>query len=200
MTMGPTGSCSEAAVEAYLAFQGIREISTITFTTDFLAGIDGLAAGEVDFVIQCSAHPTVHLVTERHFRTTPVVDTFVYPTKHLALLRRRDVPVPRSLGMVPATAGYLGDRVKDYDLVVEEPSKPIVGANLLAGKYDAGLTHIEYLERSGGDLVLMEEYGRVTTTWVVFGRVPTCTGQILGPHIPDYYAQIAASASTVPVP
>ena len=54
--------------------------------------------------MQCSAHLQVHLVTERFHEEVFVIDTFLYPTKELALLVRNDRD-PQSLGIVNATRG-----------------------------------------------------------------------------------------------
>lgn len=59
------------------------------------------------FPVQCSAHVQVHLVTERYHTEVFVIDTFIYPTKELSLLIRRDRAEPKSLGIVSATKGYL---------------------------------------------------------------------------------------------
>jgi hypothetical protein len=67
-----------------------------------------------------------------------VVDTFIYPTKALAVLTRREVERPRTLGLVPATAGYI-DR-GDWEEIFDVQSKPIVAEELLAGRVGAVLT------------------------------------------------------------
>ncbi len=40
------------------------------------------------FLVQCSAHVQVHLVTERYHEEVFVIDTFIYPTKELGLVVR----------------------------------------------------------------------------------------------------------------
>jgi hypothetical protein len=52
------------------------------------------------------------------------VAVFIFPTKALAVLRRREIARPRTLGLVPATAGYI-DR-SDWAEIVDVQSKPIV--------------------------------------------------------------------------
>jgi len=188
LTLGPSGSCHEAAVSHYLTANGLSGRSEILFTFDLVAGMDDLASGAVDLLVQCSAHPQVHLATERHHRQTPVVDTFIHPTKALALLRRADRPQPRSLGLVAATAGYLDlDR---FEHLHHEPSKPVVAEGLLADRYDAGLTHLEHAAASDGQLVVVEVFGEVVTTWVVYGRKPRYAGQLIGTESDDYLASL----------
>ena len=54
-------------------------------------------------------------------------------------------------------------------MIVDEPSKPVVGRHLLAGRYDAGLTHLHYAREYPDALRVAEVYGAVDTTWVVYG-------------------------------
>ena len=70
----------------------------VLLVEDLLAAIDLVRERERTFLVQCSAHVQVHLVTERHFREVFVLDTFIHPTKELALLvrtRRRRADEPR---------------------------------------------------------------------------------------------------------
>ena len=83
------------------------------------------------------------------------------------MIVRRDVQEPRSLGIVEATRGYLD--VGRFETIVDEPSKPVVAAHLLEGRYDAGLTHTHHAEEHADELLLVERYGAVDTTWVVYG-------------------------------
>ncbi|MGW3204226.1 hypothetical protein [Streptomyces sp. NPDC001135] len=183
-TLGPEGSCHENAVAHYFAFQGIEADAKIDLTLDLHDGLERVRRGDSDYLVQCSAHPEVHLITERYFGEVHVVDTFVHPTKELVLLSRADVARPRTLGLVPATAGYVD--TSQWEEVVREPSKPVVGRHLLEGRYDSGLTHLEYLEQSDGALRLDRYIGAVTTTWVVYGRRPRFTGDLIGTRCRDY--------------
>jgi hypothetical protein len=111
--------------------------------------------------------PLVHKVTERYWDEVFVVDTFIYPTKALAVLARVEVDRPKSLGLVPATAGYIDEGA--WEEIFNVVSKPIVARELLDGRYDAGLTHLEYAERFPQQLRVIEEIGEIDTTWVVYG-------------------------------
>lgn len=177
VTLGPEGTCHERAVREYMAFQGIESFE-IEFIGDFLDGLEQIRGDRNAFLIQCSAHPKVHEVTERHWREVFVVDTFIYPTKALAVLTRRDVERPRSLGLVPATAGYI-DR-GDWEEIIDVQSKPIVAEELLAGRYDSGLTHLEHLEQHPDELRLDLEIGEIDTTWVVYGTSKRFNGEVIG--------------------
>lgn len=184
VTLGPTGTCHERAAMAYMGFQGVADFE-IHFIGDFFDGLERIRGRENAFLIQCSAHPLVHKVTERHWGEVFVVDTFIYPTKALALLSRRDAERPRSLGLVPATAGYID--AGEWDEIVDVQSKPIVAEELLAGRYEAGLTHLEHLEKHPDELRLEFEIGEIDTTWVVYGTRKRFAGEVIGIPSPELF-------------
>jgi hypothetical protein len=193
VTLGPEGTCHERAARRYMEFQGIADYE-IDYIADFLDGLERIRGREDAFLIQCSAHPEVHKVTERYWSEIFVVDTFIYPTKALAVLALRDVDDPRSLGLVPATAGYI-DR-SDWGEIVDVQSKPVVAEELLAGRYDAGLTHLEHLEPHRDELRLVQEIGEVDTTWVVYGTHKRFQGEVIGiPSREVLLPQTAAATS-----
>lgn len=188
ITLGPAGSCHERAVRRYVAFQGLDGEARIELTTDLFDGLERVRReGDGTFLVQCSAHPKVHEITERHFREVFVIDTFIYPTKPLALLSRRDVERPRSLGIVPATYGYVD--LDAWDEVVPMISKPIVAEALLRGDVDAGLTHLEHHERHPDLLRLDHEIGEVDTTWVVYGTRKRFAGAVIGIRAPELFGR-----------
>ena len=192
VTLGPEGTCHERAVRRYMDFQGIEDFE-IEFISDFFDGLERIRGRDNVFLVQCSAHPQVHEVTERYWAEVFVVDTFIYPTKALAVLTRREVEQPKSLGLVPATAGYI-DR-DDWGEIVDVVSKPVVAKELLAGRYDAGLTHLEHLERHPEKLRLDLEIGEIDTTWVVYGTKKRFAGQVIGiPSAELFSGDVPASA------
>ena len=177
ITLGPGGTCHERAVERYLAFQGVDEYE-IELTTDFFAGLDTVRERPNTFLVQCSAHPKVHEITEKYWTEVFVVDTFIYPTKHLVLLSRKEVERPRSIGIVPATKGYVD--LSQWDEVIDVASKPIVAEGLLRGDYDSGLTHMEHVDEHADELRLDLDIGEIDTTWVVYGRQKRFKGELIG--------------------
>jgi hypothetical protein len=181
ITLGPSGTCHENALRHYLEFQGLTSFE-IVLVTDLLDAIGQVRERPNTFLVQCSAHVQVHLVTERYHEEVFVIDTFIYPTKELGLLVRTDVPEPRSLGIVSATRGYLD--LSPWERIVDEPSKPVVAANLLAGRYDAGLTHVHHAHEHPDRLRLEAYYGAVDTTWVVYGRHKRFQGEVIGGRAP----------------
>lgn len=184
VTLGPTGTCHERAAIEYMAFQGVEGFE-IEFIGDFFDGLERIRGRDNAFLVQCSAHPLVHEVTERYWAEVFVVDTFIYPTKALAVLRRREVERPRTLGLVPATSGYIDPT--DWPEIIDVQSKPIVAEELLAGHYDAGLTHLEHLSAHPDELCLVEEIGEIDTTWVVYGTKRRFRGKVIGPRSEDLF-------------
>jgi len=177
VTLGPTGTCHERAAIEYMGFQGVEDFE-IELINDFFDGLDMIREHDDTFLIQCSAHPKVHEITERHWTEVFVVDTFIYPTKALAVLTRREVERPRTLGLVPATAGYINR--DDWDVIIDVQSKPIIAEELLRGAYDSGLTHLEHLEKHPDELRLDLEIGEIDTTWVVYGTEKRFKGEVIG--------------------
>ncbi len=187
ITLGPQGTCHENALLHYLEFQGLTEFD-VDLVADLLAEIGRVREEPLTFLVQCSAHVQVHLVTERYHEEVFVVDTFIYPTKALSLLVRTDVlGEPRSLGIVSATRGYVN--LSRWETVVDEPSKPVVARHLLAGHYDSGLTHVHHAEEHPEQLRVAEYYGPVNTTWVVYGRRKRFRGAVIGQRAPWLFRQ-----------
>jgi hypothetical protein len=181
ITLGPVGTCHEHALLRYLEFQGLTD-ANVELVGDFEEGLERVHEDASAFLIQCSAHPDVHVVTERYRQEVFVVDTFIYPAKEMALLVRTDVERPTSLGIVPAALGY--PDLTRWETVVQESANPIVAERLLAGRYDAGVTLAEYAERHPDTLRVLERYGEVDTTWVVYGSRRRYEGELIGHRIP----------------
>jgi hypothetical protein len=191
ITLGPTGTCHERAVGEYARFQGIEDFQ-FELITDVFDGLELLRGREDAFLIQCSAHPLVHKITEKYWTEVFVVDTFIYPTKALAVLSRRDVEKPRSLGIVPATEGYVD--LGQWEEVIPQISKPLIAEALLRGDYDAGLTHLEHLEKHPDLLRLDLEIGEIDTTWVVYGTSKRFQGEVIGIPSAELFRQPAQPA------
>ncbi len=111
------------------------------------------------------------------------------------MLSRKEVENPRSLGIVPATKGYLD--LSEWDEVVDVVSKPVVAAELLDGRYDAGLTHLEHLAKHPDELRLDLEIGEIDTTWVVYGRQKRFQGEVIGIPSAEVFASAAEEAQRV---
>jgi len=192
ITLGPTGTCHENALLRYLEFQGIED-ACVELVADFDQGLERVHDEPNSYLVQCSAHPDVHTITERYRQEVFVLDTFIYPAKEMALLVRSDVQEPRSLGVVAAALGY--PDLTQWETVVQELANPIVARELLAGKYDAGVTLAEYAEQYADRLRVFERYGEVDTTWVVYGRRRRYDGELIGHRIPWLFSDEPEPAS-----
>src|SRR5215831_11095341 len=105
ITLGPTGTCHEHALRNYLEYQGLEDAG-VELVGDFLEGLERVRELDNAYLVQCSSHPDVHIVTERYRQEIFVLDTFMFPAKEMGLLVRRDRQQPSSLGVVAAAMGY----------------------------------------------------------------------------------------------
>jgi hypothetical protein len=185
ITLGPEGTCHENALLHYLEFQGLTDFEVV-LVEDLLEAIVQVRDRPNTFLVQCSAHVQVHLVTERYHEQVFVIDTFIYPTKELGLVVRNDIEEPKSLGIVSATRGYLD--LSPWETIIDEPSKPVVARHLLEGRYEAGLTHVHHAAENPELLRVVEYYGAVDTTWVVYGPRKRFEGAVIGNRVPWLFA------------
>ena len=163
-TLGPAGTNHGHAVARYFGFH--RVDYEIVYVTDFIAAIDMLVAGAVDFVVQVCAHPTVAHTIEHDHRRAYVVDAFVCPTLPMGIMTRADVSTPGSIGYMSATAGYFdGARWPRH---VHEVSNAEVALGLLEGRYDSGFSTLDLMSRAPGRFRLDLEIGEVDVAWLVY--------------------------------
>jgi hypothetical protein len=176
VTLGPTGSCHENAVHHYFKYHELE--AELELSDNLVDELERLRDGAIDYIVQCSAHLSVHIMTEKYHPQVVVADTFLFPTKDIVLLERADVVSPQVLGLPKPTEGYLNGI--SYPRLEYETSKPVVGKNLLAGKYDAGITTMEYHVDHPGKFRIRKHVGPVLTTWLVYGRGTAFDGQLRG--------------------
>lgn len=191
VTLGPHGTCHENAVRHYRDFQGLPN-AEIELVGDFLSGAEQTRGRADTFLVQSSAHPDVHLVTERFRHQLFVVDTFLFPAKEMALLVRAEVERPKSIGIVSAARGYVD--LTAFDTVIEEPANPIVAQGLLDGRYDAGVTIHAYAEQHPDRFRVVERFGDVDTSWVVYGTERRDSSGVIGQRLPWLYGGPAPTA------
>ncbi len=68
-------------------------------------------------------------------------------------------------------------------------------AHLLAGDYDAGLTHLHYAHEHPESLRVEEFYGAVDTTWVVYGPRKRFAGEVIGQRNPWLFVDDARAGA-----
>lgn len=177
VTLGPEGTCHQHATKHYLRYHGIED-AEIVLVTDFLDGLEMVYSDQADFLLQNSAHLAVNLVTEKYYCDVFVADTFLYTTQEIVVLEDARIEAPETIGLVSATEGYIHDI--PYAVKIYEPSKPIVGAKLLEGAYDAGVTYLHYHINNPGRFRVRKYIGHVPTAWLVYGKKTTFAGDMLG--------------------
>src|SRR5690625_3695199 len=104
-TLGPEANNHVLILRRYLKARGPVGAEVRLFD-DFPAAFAALAAGEVDRVLQCTAHFSHADCVGRYMHRVFPVDTFVAGSHPLALLARRDVTTPSQVALQPATRYY----------------------------------------------------------------------------------------------
>jgi hypothetical protein len=105
VTLGPAGTNYELATERYIAFHKLD--ARVSLIDDFFDGLRMMHAAQADHVIQVAVHTDcADVVARTHFDFgIRIIDTFISPSKDLAILTRADVAEPLSLALQPATRG-----------------------------------------------------------------------------------------------
>jgi hypothetical protein len=176
VTLGPAGSNHELVTRRYLEFHRL-ERAIVELVPDFDEGVTRVLDGLADHLVQVAVHPAVARTVGAHLNRLFLVDTFIAPSRDLALLSRREVERPRSLGLQRATRDYVD--LSGYCELVAEPSIVEVARGLLAGKYDSGITATSYAQHHPDRLRIDAAIGAVEDAWLVYGRERACGGQLL---------------------
>lgn len=168
-TLGPTGSNHELVARRYIDAHRLAP-SRVVLVERFDEALRLLSTDEVDFIVQVAVHPdAAEIVASAHFQFgIHVIDTFISPSRPLAVLTRREVAEPKTLGLQPATKLYT-DTTR-WQTLVPEVSIATVGEGLLAGRFDSGITAIDLADQHPERLRIDEELGSVDDPWMVFGR------------------------------
>lgn len=175
-TLGPAGSNHEWVARRYLAFHALDQARLELFA-DFEQAFESMFSSDVDYIIQVAVHASVPDTVARYRNRAHVIDTFISPSQPMAVLTRRDVGVPRSLGLQLATREYVD--TSRWGELVPEPSTVDVGQGLLEGRYDSGITLMKYANEHSDKLRLDETIGSVVDPWLVYGQQATATDQPL---------------------
>ena len=100
-----------------------------------------------------------------------VVDTFIPPGLPLAVLSRRDVDSPQSIGVLhPSTSDYVDTGAWEEVVPITEGTLHTVAQGLLEGRYDSGLVYLDYAERHPDRLRVDRCLGSPDDAWLVLGR------------------------------
>ncbi len=193
VTLGPSGTNHEMVTRNYLSFRGL-DSAKVELVDDFRVGLAMMTDGSADFMVQVAVHPDCSdVVATAHFdHGIHVVDTFISPSKALGILTRRDIEVPTTLALQPATRRYANlDR---WEKLVPVGSIMDVAEGLLDGTYDSGLTTLELAEQHPDLLRVDVRIGSVDDPWLVFGKQRVSDGTLVAWPSAPVTEQFASSS------
>lgn len=168
LTLGPSTN-HDMVVRRLLAFHGAESVP-LAFVATAAEGFELLVAGAADFFVLCSVHPRTSRLLCDYAGRVFIVDTFIAPSKPLAILTRKDVAHPRTLGLFEATVG-LAPTARWPEVTVEtEGTLATLGAKLLAGAYDSALTYRDFADTHAGRLTVEFEIDSPDDAWLVLAR------------------------------
>lgn len=178
VTLGPAGTNHEMVTKNYLAFRGLKD-AVVRLIDDFFDGLQMMADGRADFMVQVAVHPDcADVVAAAHFEHgIYVIDTFISPSKQLGILTRIDVPEPRALALQPATRRYAN--IESWTEIIPVNSIARISEGLLNGDFESGLTTLELAERYPDRFRIDVRIGTVDDPWLVYGKRRVSGGQLL---------------------
>ncbi len=172
-TLGPAGTNHELVAHRYLARLGVRRYEVVLIAT-FDDAVTNLRAGAIDFILQCAVHPATPSTLGANFRDIFAIDSFISDSRELAVLTRRDVANPESIGvLLPANEKYVD--LSRWKSRVSVPSLPLIFERLLAGEFDSGLVYRDYADQHPDQVRVDEVIGSPDDVWIVYGRERVAT-------------------------
>jgi hypothetical protein len=168
-TLGPEGNNHVLVLGRYLATRGLAD-AEVRFYDDFPTAFAALVAGEVDRVLQCTAHFSHADCVGRYMHRVFPVDVFVAGSHPLVLLAQRDIATPSQVARQPATRYYTD--LSGFAEEIDAPTTVAVAEGLLEGRFEAGICARQTLEAHPDKLRLVEELGPALDVWVLYGTEP----------------------------
>lgn len=176
-TLGPSGTNHELATKRYLDLHKVRAYE-IVLAESFAQAVQSLKAGEVDYLVQCAVHPETPHTLGSNFKDIFAVDCFISDSKPLAVLTRRDVKMPKSIGvLLPANEHYTD--LSRWERKVSYPSLPNIFVKLRQGEFDSALVYKEYADQYPNEVRVDEVIGSPDDVWIVYGRQRVATQGIV---------------------
>jgi hypothetical protein len=176
-TLGPEGTNHERVTESYIRFHGIQNAS-VKLLPDFQGAKAGLLGGKYDFIVQCAVHPSTPETMGSNFHDMFAADCFISRSKELAVLTRKAVNHPRSIGLLaPATESYID--CSRWERRVYGQSLPLIFQGLLRGEYDSALVYLEYADQYPDVVQVDQVIGSPDDVWIVYAREQTSGGRLL---------------------
>ncbi len=177
-TLGPAGSNHELVTGQYLKRHGLSD-ARVLLVDDFEDALRRMASGEVDHIVQVAVHPAAaKIVAKAHFEhDIRVIDTFISPSRPLAVLTRMEVELPKTLGLQPATEAYVD--TSRWETLIPEISIATVAEGLVAGRFDSGIAALDFAAAHPGLFRVELELGSVDDPWIVYGRERASDGGVV---------------------
>lgn len=168
LTLGP-GTNHDVVVRRLLAFHG-AESASLEFVGTAAEGFERLAADQTEFFVVCSVHPRTPRLLCDYAGKVFIVDTFIAPSKKLAILSRAEIARPRKLGIFEATVGLVSTARWPEVVVETEGTLATLGAKLLAGAYDSALTYRDFADSHAAAVRVDTEIDSPDDAWLVLAR------------------------------
>jgi len=177
VTLGPSGTNHELITQRFMNFHGIN--GQLDLITDFFAGLEMIAQGSADYLVQAAVHPDcADVVAKAHFDYgIHVMDTFISSSKDLAILTRSSIEKPQTLALQKATRAYTD--LSDWPKHIFVNSIMLVAEGLLQSKYDSGLTTLDIAETNPGYFRVDKFIGSVDDPWLILGRHRVANDEIV---------------------
>ncbi|HVZ44986.1 MAG TPA: hypothetical protein VHA82_14335 [Ramlibacter sp.] len=198
ITLGPVGSNHQLVVERYVQFQGLEGKASIEFFKTFAEGSARILDGSADFMLQCAVHPETVDTVARYSQGLYVIDTFISPSRDLAVIRDRRAPPPTSIALMNPTRDYT-DPAR-WGEVVSMPTVVAVAQGLREGRFARGLTYASVAAEDPERFEVEEFIGSVDDAWIVYGRERVSGGKLLawpGSPASKIFAHLRGSAVEV---
>ena len=167
ITLGPAGSNHQLVTERYIDFHGLQSRAEVTFFRTFQEGAEQILKGEADFMIQCAVHPSTVETVASYFEGLFVIDTFISPSRDLAIVKNKKVDHPRKLAAMSPTLPYIDASKWE---VIPEVTVMAVKEGLTSGRYEAGICYTSLAEEHPDRFAIAEYIGSVDDAWIVYGR------------------------------
>ena len=177
ITLGPSGSNHEFVSLQYLHLHGMSRRATLSLAADFDLCADAVLKGDADFLVQCAVHPACTKTMGKFFDGLFAIDTFISPSRDLAILERNDAVRPRSLAAMRPTLDYID--ASRWDHIEEVATVAEVTSGLLDGRYAAGLGYAAVAQSHPDAVHVTQFIGTVDDAWIVYGRTRVTGGKLL---------------------
>jgi hypothetical protein len=177
VTLGPEGSNHQLVTRRYLRLHGLQGRASIGLAGDFEEAAARVLDRRCDFLVQCAVHPATMATVARYRDGLYVVDTFISPSRDLAVIRDRRVAEPRGLALMAPTEGYV--RPGRWGEVIHMPTVMAVADGLRDGSVARGLTYAFLADEEPWRFVVDEFIGSVDDAWIVYGRERVSDGAVV---------------------